>query len=297
MVKLLPLLLVVSLFGCRSKKAEDGPLLHMDGARQVGASVQGRPIECLVMGDGPDHTMIIATIHGNENAGTPLVHKLVERLKSYPSLLEGRQLILVPVVNPDGYVANTRGNANGIDLNRNFGSSNRENNKRYGVTELSEPESKVIAKLLEQHKPTRIVSIHQPLNCIDHDGPAEAIARHMAKYGPLRVRKLGSRPGSLGSYAGVDLKIPIITYELPRDVQKLPADHLWLTYGASLAASLLYPDPVPDSLRRTELNRWYLALILGVSAIVMGGITYVIIRRHRRTLAKQREQAMPDGIG
>ena len=47
--------------------------------RIVAKSVQNRPIMCTVLGRGPDVTFVMATIHGNEPAGTPLVRRpLVE---------------------------------------------------------------------------------------------------------------------------------------------------------------------------------------------------------------------------
>jgi protein MpaA len=58
----------------------------------------------------------------------------------------------------------------------------------------------------------------------------------------LPVRKLGVRPGSLGSYAGVELGVPIITLELPRNASDLSVDELWGRYGPSLVAAVLYPD-------------------------------------------------------
>lgn len=259
------LLCLLSLTGCRREM----PLL--EGSSVIGHSVEGRPIEALTLGHGPDTTLILATIHGNENAGTPLVQRLAGVLKSRPDLLERRKVVIVPVINPDGLVRNIRTNARGIDLNRNFAASNRENNKRYGVTEVSEPESKLIVKLLEEHKPHRIVTIHQPLRVVDWDGPAEDLARHMGRYVQLPVRRLGARPGSLGSYAGVDLKIPIITYELPKEATGRPADELWRDYGRALVAAVVYPAPVPGEIGEARGGEVALAIILalGITAILL----------------------------
>ena len=114
----------------------------------VGKSVQRRPIMCLVLGDGSDVTLIMATIHGNEPAGTPLA---------------GRKVVLMAVANPDGMVNNTRYNAKGVDLNRNFEAANRINTKETGLLPLSEPEAVIIKRLIQEYRPDRIVSIHQPL--------------------------------------------------------------------------------------------------------------------------------------
>lgn len=210
----------------------------------VGKSVQQRPIMCLVLGDGQDVTLIMATIHGNEAAGTPLVRSLSWYLRQHPEMLAGRKVVLMAVANPDGMVHGSRYNAKGIDLNRNFEAKNRVNSKQTGLKALSEPEARAIRQVITQYRPDRIVTIHQPLNCIDYDGPAQMLAERMGQYCALPVKKLGARPGSLGSYAGVTLGIPIVTFEmLPADSQLNP-QALWGKYGRALLAAILYPDPV-----------------------------------------------------
>ncbi|MHC4131691.1 MAG: DUF2817 domain-containing protein [Planctomycetota bacterium] len=210
----------------------------------IGKSVEGRPIECIILGSGEDTTFIIATIHGDEPAGTKLVYKLSEHLQKNPELLEGRKVILLPVANPDGIVHKTRENIRGIDLNRNFSTTNRMNNEIHGYSPLSEPETQIIEQIINKYKPERIVSIHQPFGCIDYDGPGEDLANMIGELTDLPVEKLGARSGSLGSFTGVDLGVPTITLELN------PYDHiykqqtLWRKYGDSLIQSIVYPDPV-----------------------------------------------------
>lgn len=212
----------------------------------VGRSLDGRPIECLVAGDGPDVFWLIATIHGNEAAGTPLVEKFVEHLKARPADLNGRRVVITPVANPDGLAENIRLNKNGVDLNRNFPAGNwgRVDVKPHGETPLSEPESRALMRILCQYFPKRVVSIHQPLACIDYDGPAEGLAQAMAAKCSLPVNKLGSRPGSLGSFVGMTLGRPIVTLELPDDAG-MDGDFLWRRYGDALLAALRYSAPQP----------------------------------------------------
>ena len=122
--------------------------------------------------------------------------------------------------------------------------ANRLDDRRYGRTALSEPEARAIEQLIVQYVPDRIVSIHQPLACIDYDGPGSALAARMAQFCDLPVKKLGARPGSLGSYAGVTLGIPIITFEMLRADSQLTSETLWQRYGKALLAAIVYPDSV-----------------------------------------------------
>ena len=211
----------------------------------VGSSVSNSPIMTQIFGQGPDVILILATIHGDEPAGTPLLRSLAKHIRSHLELINGRTIVLLPVANPDAFARNTRHNANGVDLNRNFSAANRINTATTGRSPLSEPEARAIAQIIEQYKPRRTVSLHQRRNrrpgCIDYDGPAREIARRMAQYCDLPVNKLGAMPGSLGSYAGLTLRIPIITFEMQTADSQLTPQALWRKYGKALLAAITYP--------------------------------------------------------
>jgi protein MpaA len=214
--------------GCAAPRAKPAP-----GPILAGYSREGRAIEVRVLGEGERTVLMLATIHGNEAAGTPLLLRLEKHLAAHAHLLDGRRIVLLPVANPDGYARGTRRNAAGVDVNRNFQTKNSRDR-----TPLSEPESRAIATLLERYRPAAVVSIHQPLNCIDYDGPAADLARSMAAAGDLSVRKLGARPGSLGSFVGLELGLPIVTVELPRSASRLTSAELWQRYGEMLLVAV-----------------------------------------------------------
>jgi predicted deacylase len=50
----------------------------------AGHSVEGRPIEVIRLGDGPATILLLATIHGDEDAGTPLMDRLAAALIAEP---------------------------------------------------------------------------------------------------------------------------------------------------------------------------------------------------------------------
>jgi protein MpaA len=209
--------------------------------RVLGRSVQGRPIRAQVLGEGRDTTLFIATIHGNEPAGTPLMRKLTDYLTENPELLRDRRVVVIAVANPDGMASNTRGNIRGVDLNRNFEARNRVNNGTNGLRALSEPEARALQMAIREYDPDRIITLHQPLNCIDYDGPAKLLAKRMASECTLPVKKLGARPGSLGSYTGEELGIPTITVEMPKAATQLSEAALWKRYGEAMMAAITHP--------------------------------------------------------
>ena len=62
----------------------------------------------------------------------------------------------MPTINPDGVAAGTRGNAHGVDLNRNFPYDWRPlgGGEYSGPAPLSEPESRAAHRLILESSPT-----------------------------------------------------------------------------------------------------------------------------------------------
>lgn len=199
----------------------------------AGRTVAGREIPVHVRGLGPDVCLLLATIHGDEPAGTAILERLLEHLDAHPELLRGRRVVVLPVANPDGLAARTRRNANGVDLNRNFEAPNRLDGGRYGTAALSEPEAVAIRAVVHQFRPSRVLSLHQPLRCVDWDGPAEALAERIAEATDLPLEKLGTRPGSMGAWAEAE-GLALVTVELPPKVESQGGDALWGAYGEAV---------------------------------------------------------------
>ena len=111
-------------------------------------SVEGRPIAAIRRGDPAGRRVLVfGVIHGDEQAGLQVIAVLTE-LPVPP----GVDLYLVESMNPDGVAQNTRGNANGVDLNRNFpynwGPIGAPGDGQYaGPAAASEPETQAVVEL------------------------------------------------------------------------------------------------------------------------------------------------------
>ncbi|WP_428937036.1 M14 family zinc carboxypeptidase [Fontivita pretiosa] len=225
---------------------------------RLGQSVQHRPIELIVLeGDPEDAVLVIGGIHGDEPTSVDVARGLAELLEAQPALRCGRLVGLIVNANPDGLAAGTRGNARGIDLNRNFPASNFKpglgGRYRGGDSPLSEPESRVIADAVARIRPKLLISIHSigsGRHCNNYDGPARHIAQEMSRHnGYPATATIGyATPGSLGSWAGKDLQIPMITLELPR---RLDGVHVWAENRRALLAGIAIrtPKKTPDPLK------------------------------------------------
>ncbi len=81
----------------------------------LGRSWRGRPIAAVEVGNRSGRrVLVVGCIHGNEPGGIPIARAL-ERVSPHDL-----DLWIVPDLNPDGVAADTRQNAHGVDLNRNF---------------------------------------------------------------------------------------------------------------------------------------------------------------------------------
>ena len=186
-------------------------------------SVEGRPIYFFEFGEGDSTTLIFGGFHGSEISGVQLVYRFAEYLYQEPQVELTSRVIIVPVLNPDGLVKASRTNARGVDINRNFPTANWSDKHKAkknfpGPFPASEPETQAVIALLEKFTPQRIISVHAPLEVVNYDGPALALATEMAKYNAYPVDSdIGyATPGSFGTYVGKERSIPTITLELPR---------------------------------------------------------------------------------
>ena len=206
-----------------------------------GHSRDGKAIRATILGEGRETYLMLGVIHGNEPLGAPLLERFIQRVEEDPELARGKRLVVVPVVNPDGLATNSRTNARGIDLNRNFPASNWRAARRHGTHPGSEPETCAVLKIMRQFNPSRILAVHSPLSCVNFDGPAEELARSISSVTPYPLRaSIGyPTPGSLGSYAGIDMRTPIVTLELGRDTSLSTA---WRDTYPGLVAFVQHPE-------------------------------------------------------
>ena len=161
----------------------------------LGHSVDGRPIVAIESGNPASgkNVLVVGCIHGNERAGVPVT----QRLASEPPP-RAFDLWIVPYLNPDGAARNTRQNAHGVDLNRNFPWRWQPLTGVYysGRHALSEPESRIAYRLIQRLRPTVSIWFHQHLGVVDDSGGSVALERRFSQLAGLPLADLKQEPGS-----------------------------------------------------------------------------------------------------
>lgn len=188
----------------------------------LGTTRLGLPLFLHQWDQGAYHLLIIGGVHGDEIEGvTASRGVLAELVKNFPFKIK---LSIIPELNPEGVLLKTRSNSAGVDLNRNLPTQDwtaEVLNPRYnpGPSALSEPENKILVQFLETEKPDAIISLHSWKPMLNVNGEVKQAAIIAQHTGYEIVPDIGyPTPGSLGTYSGLEKKIPTLTYEIERDL-------------------------------------------------------------------------------
>ncbi len=193
-----------------------------------GRSVEGRLLQYIDSRLDCD-LLIIAGIHGEEADTTVAISRA---LRSIAADEIAPNIAMVLCANPDGLLRGTRGNANGVDLNRNFPTADWKWGTvpvrwhvdedetleiSTGTTPASEPESRALIQLVETLAPSQVLTLHGPLACVDDPNASSLGIRIAEKTGLTLVSEIGyPTPGSMGTWAK-ERGLPWITWEFPRE--------------------------------------------------------------------------------
>lgn len=199
-----------------------------------GTSVKGEKIPAFKSAlDAPKYNYILGAVHGDEVEGAHLATKLHEWLSETNEV--DMPIIIVPIVNVDGFKAGTRVNGNGVDLNRNLPSAQwspeaREEKYFPGKAPLSEPENKFLVELFTKYPPRFILSFHSWYPVINYNGKCKEVAEFLAQYNkyPIEADFLTHpTPGSLGEFGPQEFKAPVLTFECPVLSETVTLDSVW----------------------------------------------------------------------
>jgi len=145
-----------------------------------GKSLQGRDLIAYRFGE-PNASriiMLVGGVHGGMEANTvALINEMISHFQANPAdVLPGLTLVLIPALNPDGISFGStlagRFNANGVDLNRNWGCDwqsvayFRDQQVNPGPAAFSELEVVSLAALINDLRPQTVLFYHSAANGI-----------------------------------------------------------------------------------------------------------------------------------
>jgi predicted deacylase len=137
-----------------------------------GFSEEQRPLHSITIGTGEFKVLMWSQMHGNESTTTKSIFDFLNYLalngSSQAQLKDNITIKILPMLNPDGALRYTRGNANGTDLNRD-------------AKNKSQSEIQTLFKVFEIFKPDLCLNMHDQRTIFSAgDTPNSAVVSFLA---------------------------------------------------------------------------------------------------------------------
>ncbi len=208
---------------------------------EPGRTVEGHPIQAYKTDvKAEKYLYLLAGTHGDEVEGIHVLKELFNWLKHEHSLKD-LPIVVVPILNLDGYRASTRVNAHMVDLNRNYPTKDwtpEATEKKYnpGPKALSEPENQFLVKLLDKYRPGFIISFHTWKPILNFNGDCQDVAEFLSAYNKYPIAgDIGyPTPGSFGSFVPEKYGAGVLTFECPPLSDELSLKEIWQENEQSL---------------------------------------------------------------
>jgi hypothetical protein len=126
---------------------------HLFRVKALGTSAEGRTISLLRLGKGTVKVLLWSQMHGDESTATMALLDILNFFKRKPehivtrSILDALDLLMIPMLNPDGAERFQRRTAQSIDMNRD-------------ALALETPEARILKDVQQTYKPEFGFNLH-----------------------------------------------------------------------------------------------------------------------------------------
>lgn len=126
---------------------------HLFRVKALGTSAEGRTISLLRLGKGTVKVLLWSQMHGDESTATMALLDILNFFKRKPehivtrSILDALDLLMIPMLNPDGAARFQRRTAQSIDMNRD-------------ALALETPEARILKDVQQTYKPEFGFNLH-----------------------------------------------------------------------------------------------------------------------------------------
>lgn len=200
---------------------------------QPGTSLEGMEIAALkTTNKAPKYLYLLAGTHGDEVEGVYVLNELLNWIKEDDEI--SIPMVIIPILNPDGYREGRRVNAHCVDLNRNMPTSDwqKEHKKeKYnpGPSPGSEKENQFLIKLLDKFPPALTISFHSWKPMLNYNGDIKDVADYLGSFNGYPVKDDIGYPihGSLGTYIPEKFNTGVLTFECPTLDGKNTLEEIW----------------------------------------------------------------------
>jgi protein MpaA len=192
-----------------------------------GSSVEKNPIECLVSEvTGKKYLYLLAGIHGDEVEAIYLLQQLTDWLSEEHSM-QDIPIVILPMLNPDGYKRQLTENSHGVDLNATFPWN--KTLQPSPQTFMNEPEQQYLLQVLKKFPPGIVLNfMSMPSAMITFEGDACPVASFFSKLNsyPMRSEKIFDR-GTLCHFMWHYYQAPVVNFITPHLSEHLSLHHIW----------------------------------------------------------------------
>ena len=228
--------------------------------------MQGEPLYAFPLGQGKKKVMMWSQMHGNESTTTKALWDLVNFLLSgadlAQTLMAQCRLMIVPMLNPDGALAYTRENANGVDLNRD-------------AQDLTQPESRAIRQLFDRFLPDHCFNLHDQRTLFGAGASGRPATISFLSPACDASRKLGpNRKVAMQIIAAMDARLQtIIPGQVGRFDDSFNANCIGDTFQMAGVPTLLFEAGHQGSDYQREDSREFMfqALLAALETIALDG--------------------------